>query len=667
MHRHAPKYAVKFFSPSAHPVRPLQLLFPPLARSLSLNSAINRGIRRSQKPSREQDSLKKPSFKNAKDSYRREYDTTEAFPKWRDTERGWKTRGRVTKPWRARDDAPQRSVGNNYGRGDDGNRESFREKESKNKKSWETRERRAHPDRSRGSSFTQSIGKSYGSGYDGPRNGLRQRQSSLSFRETAFDAKTKGDGRRPRASRDGPPRPVAGDSKVLRYIAGEHTAETPIDGGLRYIPGEHTVVKEDNGRGARKEEREVSRMQERSLRLGRQGADTALVNAPLNLPTEYQPLSSPNRENANSRPVRDEVSASRSSRDPIVVPYTTAASEFIYGAGSVYAALHAGRRKFYKLYINIPPRMEVSTNDYPLKRLAESLHIPTEISRDINKLRLMSKMSNGRPHNGYVLEASPTPKLPIEFLPRCDPNQEGFRVESAPQSREDSNINGTSVLVSVPERKHPYPLVLLLEEVKDSGNFGSIIRTAYYMGVAAIVYNPRASSPVSPIAVKASAGAAEMLPLLNIATSTKEFIERSQKRGWKVYASVAPDSVRERPKRGKSMQTRSTLNLAQVASLLDEAPCILVFGSEGSGISPETLAKVDGHVSIRGTRRPVNLDGLDSLNVSVAAGLLCSAFLGTDSTRRDLKMAKDDLVEDGEDQGGEETDGGEVKDEDRLF
>ena len=50
-----------------------------------------------------------------------------------------------------------------------------------------------------------------------------------------------------------------------------------------------------------------------------------------------------------------------------------------------------------------------------------------------------------------------------------------------------------------------------------------------------------------------------------------------------------------------------------------------MLGSEGEGLRKALLKKSDITVSIEGRRGALN--GVDSLNVSVAAGLLCEAFL----------------------------------------
>jgi hypothetical protein len=86
-------------------------------------------------------------------------------------------------------------------------------------------------------------------------------------------------------------------------------------------------------------------------------------------------------------------------RGPISIPYTTAASEFLYGYNPVRAALKAQRRKLYKVYLH--PRVASRDGDTEvasIRRLAEEAKV--EIV-DVNDswLKVMDKMSDDRPHN----------------------------------------------------------------------------------------------------------------------------------------------------------------------------------------------------------------------------------------------------------------------------
>ncbi|KAJ5295934.1 hypothetical protein PENANT_c001G03084 [Penicillium antarcticum] len=312
---------------------------------------------------------------------------------------------------------------------------------------------------------------------------------------------------------------------------------------------------------------------------------------------------------------------------PDTVPYTTPASEFIYGTSAVEAALRCSRRQLYKLYIYQAAEEELSAGKVTIRKLALSKNVGVKMAF-AGWDRLMDKMSAGRPHNGCILEASPLPKLPVRGFQAVDSiSEENFRVELAPQTREEAAVNGTDDRVPIhqpppPHEGQRYPVALLLDGVVDPGNMGAIIRSSYFLGIDAIVLAGRNSAPLSPVTIKASAGAAENMPILHVRNEV-DFIQRSQKNGWKFYAADAlgPGSV--------SMDASSG-NLPIMTS-----PSVVMMGSEGSGLSSHIKSHADATVSIPGARHSPVLGvqsdpaRIDSLNVSVAAALLMEKFLQT--------------------------------------
>lgn len=94
-------------------------------------------------------------------------------------------------------------------------------------------------------------------------------------------------------------------------------------------------------------------------------------------------------------------------------------------------------------------------------------------------------------------------------------------------------------------------------------------------------------------------------------------MEQSQSNGWRFFAAVAPDSAPAVKRRPSSM--------AELDGQLDNGPCVLLVGGEGEGITPTLQRRADTLVGIEGARS--TRDGVDSLNVSVAAALLCQSFL----------------------------------------
>lgn len=312
---------------------------------------------------------------------------------------------------------------------------------------------------------------------------------------------------------------------------------------------------------------------------------------------------------------------------PIPLHYTTPASEFLYGFSVVEAALTSRRdirRKLYKLYISSVENRELLEQDKHLQQLAKSHEVPiVRVNED--GIRMLDKMSNGRPHNGYILEASPLPKIPVTSLlevttSKDEPSSEkpGFRVQLDHQSREEKAINGTSDFIETlrTNPKHQ-PLVLMLDSILDPGNLGGIIRTASFFGVSAIAISLRNTVSFTPVVLKASAGASEHTTILSVG-SPAEFIAESRNAGWKIYAAVPPIDG------SRSSQTMSvSSNELSSRNPLVEAPSILMIGNEGEGLRRLLRNKADVEVFIPGIKNPE----VKSLNVTVATGILCDAFL----------------------------------------
>jgi tRNA G18 (ribose-2'-O)-methylase SpoU len=310
---------------------------------------------------------------------------------------------------------------------------------------------------------------------------------------------------------------------------------------------------------------------------------------------------------------------------PLAVPYTTAGSEFLYGTHVVKAALQSGRRKLYKLYMyqgenSQGEQVEPDNSIYKLA-LAAGVKV-SKVTGDWE--RLLDKMSDQRPHNGYILEASPVPKLPVTALENVENPSETFGVEVGHQSAEELAVNSTfeihGPLATLPSvgGAQRYPFLLMLDRIRDPGNLGSIIRSAYFLGAEAIVIIEHGTAPIGPVALKSSASAAEHLPLLTV-RNEHMFMRKSQENGWKFLAATSPDS----PSAG--VAGSKPLQLSDVTTALQDGPYVLVLGSEEGGIRPQLQRIVNGTIGITSGRG--SAQGLDSLNVGVAAALLMQNFL----------------------------------------
>ncbi|KAH9863987.1 hypothetical protein J1614_009920 [Plenodomus biglobosus] len=318
---------------------------------------------------------------------------------------------------------------------------------------------------------------------------------------------------------------------------------------------------------------------------------------------------------------------------PESLPYTTAASEFIYGHSSVLAAIKANRRKLYKLYVH---SQRGGRDGFMAKVRAHKLF---EITNEVGDeyLRAMDKASTGRPHNGVVLEASPLPVPPVVALRTPSMADEIFEVVLDTQSVEDALVNGKNELFSYKSAGWRHPLVLYVDGVLDEGNLGAMARSAYFLGVDAIITSTNHVAPWSHIALKASAGAAEAIPIFKVG-KPNDFLTKSSQAGWKIYASnavpPAPPSTESPTAETPETETNKIVYTFPKSSRrvdgdhcpVAEHPTILMMGAEATGLKHGLSNLAHYNVGIP-HGRDANEVGVDSLNVSAAASVLCYEML----------------------------------------
>lgn len=139
------------------------------------------------------------------------------------------------------------------------------------------------------------------------------------------------------------------------------------------------------------------------------------------------------------------------------------------------------------------------------------------------------------------------------------------------------------------------PLVYL-DGVQNPHNLGSILRTAAHFGAGAIVGKAGELPPLSAAAVRVAEGAAEFVPVCDLAEPVAD-LKRLAQAG---YAVVVTSSHRGEPIFSASLPPKA----------------VLVLGSEGEGVSRGIDAVANLRVQIPGTGQ------VESLNVSVACGVV---------------------------------------------
>jgi TrmH family RNA methyltransferase len=158
--------------------------------------------------------------------------------------------------------------------------------------------------------------------------------------------------------------------------------------------------------------------------------------------------------------------------------------------------------------------------------------------------------------------------------------------------------NPLSVLATFKQRFQPHPgkegTWLALEEIRDPGNLGTIIRTADAASTAGIILVGDCCDPYSPECVRATTGSIFAMPIVRM--PQKQFVEFAN--GWP----------------GESVATVMGAKADYRRSY--KSPALVLLGSESRGLSSEILAACRTKVSIPMRR------GVESLNVAAAAALL---------------------------------------------
>jgi tRNA G18 (ribose-2'-O)-methylase SpoU len=148
---------------------------------------------------------------------------------------------------------------------------------------------------------------------------------------------------------------------------------------------------------------------------------------------------------------------------------------------------------------------------------------------------------------------------------------------------------------------------VLLEDVTDPDNVGGVLRNARAFGAAGVLLTPRCADPLSRKATRVSIGASLFVPFATLA-SVAEAAARLRAAGYVLVAfTPAADAL---PIDAAAARLAGTPRLA------------LVFGGEGSGLSPAALAAADLRVRI-----PMAGD-VDSLNLATASGIALHRLAG---------------------------------------
>ncbi|XP_077407135.1 rRNA methyltransferase 1, mitochondrial [Vanacampus margaritifer] len=247
--------------------------------------------------------------------------------------------------------------------------------------------------------------------------------------------------------------------------------------------------------------------------------------------------------------------------------------EIVFGVAPCLLALTQARRKALKLFVKDGEALQRSA----LLKVCEEAHQRLVPIQRVSKKDL-DRMVLGRVHQGVCLQATP-----LSYL------------------TEDSEQSSKTT-----------PLWLVLDGIQDPMNLGAILRSAYFLGVDRVASSIRHSCPLTPVVSKASSGIMEVMGVYGY-EDLEDMVRVKAAQGWWVVGTVAAEA----PVSGVPITPGPDFRMT--------TPTLLLIGGEGDGLSQKLLALCQTLVTIPAGRQL--LPGVESLNVSVATGILLHSLL----------------------------------------
>jgi RNA methyltransferase, TrmH family len=220
----------------------------------------------------------------------------------------------------------------------------------------------------------------------------------------------------------------------------------------------------------------------------------------------------------------------------------------------------------------------------------------------------------------HVLLFANTRESDEHFAPLIkDAHERGISVLSVEErvlatASDTETPQGILAICSMPESLPPEesprtpPLVLIIDQVRDPGNLGTLLRSALGAGVTAVFISPTSADPYSPKVLRAGAGSHFRLHIEQIDwTRFPVYLEKCN-----IYAAEADASL-----------DYAAIDWTQASAI--------VVGNETSGVSEAAFRRVHGRVGI-----PL-ANSLESLNAGVAGSvILFEAWRQRRSADKDL-------------------------------
>ncbi len=216
--------------------------------------------------------------------------------------------------------------------------------------------------------------------------------------------------------------------------------------------------------------------------------------------------------------------------------------------------------------------------------------------RDMNKILIAEGAQKGQ--SGQILQLAKENGIIVQVVPRKKLDQlssEGIHqgVAAYVAAYQYADLDD---LFQLAKDRGEDPFFILLDEIEDPHNLGSILRTADAAGAHGVIIPKRRAVGLTATVAKASTGAIEYVPVVRVTNMTRTIEELKEKGVWIMGTDAS----------GKTDYRNMDATL----------PIGLVIGSEGKGMSRLVRETCDFLVSL-----PMK-GKVTSLNASVAGSLL---------------------------------------------
>ena len=184
-------------------------------------------------------------------------------------------------------------------------------------------------------------------------------------------------------------------------------------------------------------------------------------------------------------------------------------SELLVGRHAVLEAMRAGRRHYYRLWLEGDGRSAPKGNLAEIVNLAQKTRIPTRhvVGGIFDRIRRAQLNPQG-----VALETGPFPYAELdEILDRA--------------------------------ASKPDPLFLVLDHLEDPRNLGTLFRSGEAFGVDGVILPERRAAGITPAVSNASSGAVEYIPVALVGNVNRTIDLLKKLNIWTVGLDLGPDAI----------------------------------------------------------------------------------------------------------------------------